>query len=226
VITVDITNSLPEVAGKVGDVPEVFAAAFPAHVELMVRYASWLAGPGIQRGLLGPREADRLWDRHLLNSVAITELIPAGERLVDIGSGAGLPGIALACARPDLHVDLVEPLLRRSTFLSEVVRDLALGNRVRVVRGRADDSAVLAQVRDATYVTARAVASLQKLSGWVYPMLASKGNLLAIKGDRADEELQAYRPSVSGAGLDIVGVVECGQTLVDPPVRVVHLRRR
>ncbi len=135
------------------------------------------------RGLLGPREADRLWERHLVNSAAAAAALPtAGGLLADVGSGAGLPGIPLAILRPDLTVRLVEPLLRRATFLTEVVAALGLAN-VEVVRARAED---LHGAWTAATVTARAVAPLDRLAGWCLPLVAPGGSLLALKGDRAD----------------------------------------
>ena len=126
------------------------------------RYAQILAGAGVERGLIGPREADRLWDRHLLNSVALAELLDPGDQIADIGSGAGLPGIPLALARPDLRVTLIEPLLRRSDFLREVIDDL--GVDITVVRGRAEEQAVRQRVGEMDAVVSRAVASLDKLT--------------------------------------------------------------
>ncbi|HST47080.1 16S rRNA (guanine(527)-N(7))-methyltransferase RsmG [Jatrophihabitans sp.] len=190
-----------------------------------MRYAGWLAGPGTVRGLLGPREVPRLWERHLLNSVALAELLPDRARLVDIGSGAGLPGLAVACVRPDLTVDLVEPLLRRTDFLTEVVTDLDLGQQVRVVRGRAEDSAVLDKVGSAQFVTARAVAPLDRLVRWSFPLLRPGGSLLALKGTGAEDELTEHQQFLSRMRAEVRGVIECGAELVDPPTRIVHLVR-
>ena len=119
--------------------PSSVAGVFHARLPLVEAYADWLAGPGIERGLIGPREVPRLWDRHVLNCAALAEVVPPGRRVADVGSGAGLPGLVLAIARPDLRVTLIEPLLRRTTFLEEVVADLGLGEQVTVVRGRADE---------------------------------------------------------------------------------------
>ncbi|MEO7263173.1 MAG: 16S rRNA (guanine(527)-N(7))-methyltransferase RsmG [Jatrophihabitantaceae bacterium] len=207
--------------------PEVVFSRFsPAAAELLVRYAGWLAGPGVSRGLLGPREASRLWDRHLLNSVALAELLPPHARLVDIGTGAGLPGLAVACVRPDLMVDLVESLLRRTDFLTEVVTALGLGDQVRVVRGRAEDIAVLDTVGSAQFVTARAVAPLDRLVRWSFPLLHPGGSLLAIKGAGAEDEVRAHQPFLTRIRAEVRGVIECGAELVNPPTRVVHLVRR
>jgi 16S rRNA (guanine527-N7)-methyltransferase len=207
--------------------PEVIWQRFGSDgAELLVRYAGWLAGPGTVRGLLGPREVSRLWDRHLLNSVAITELLPDRARLVDIGTGGGLPGLALACVRPDLSVDLVESLLRRTDFLTEVVADLGLGNRVRVIRGRAEDSAVIDTVGSAEFVTARAVAPLDRLVRWSFPLLRPGGSLLALKGASAEDEVAEHQQFLTRSRAEVRGVIECGAELVDPPARVVHLVRR
>jgi 16S rRNA (guanine527-N7)-methyltransferase len=205
--------------------PAVVFERFPAEVPQLVRYADWLAGPGSVRGLIGPREVPRLWDRHLLNSVALAELLPSGARLVDIGTGAGLPGVALAIVRPDLRVDLVESLLRRTDFLSEVVADLGLAERVRVVRGRAEDRAVTELVGGAGYVTARAVAPLDKLVRLSFPLLVRGGSLLAMKGSSAEDELARYAAELAKARAEVCGVVECGVGLIDPPTRVIHLVR-
>lgn len=149
-------------------------------------YAELLATVGVQRGLIGPREAPRLWERHLLNCAALTELLPPAADVCDLGSGAGLPGVVLAIRRPDLQVTLVEPLLRRSTFLTEVVECLAL-TRVEVVRGRAED---LHGVRQFDIVTARALAPLPRLLAWSMPLVRPGGQLLALKGSGATAELR------------------------------------
>lgn len=160
------------------------AEVFGQHFESAKRYVDILATRGMEWGLLGPREESRLWDRHLLNSVALADLIPDGSTVADVGSGAGLPGLPLAILRPDLEVDLVEPLLRRATFLGEAVDELGLGGRVRVVRGRAEDHR---QTYDA--VVARAVAPLDRLVGWCAPLRAADGQLLALKGQSAEQEM-------------------------------------
>jgi len=206
--------------------PAVVLERFADQAELLVRYAELLAGPGTVRGLLGPRELPRLWDRHLLNCIAVAELVPTGARMVDIGSGAGLPGLAIACVRPDLRVDLVESLLRRTDFLTEVVDALGLADRVRVIRGRAEDGPVIAQAGGAPVVTARAVAPLDKLVRWAAPLLAPGGSLLALKGDTAEQELAAHQSMLRRSRMESAGVMECGVGLVDPPTRVVRLIKR
>ncbi|MFZ2259463.1 MAG: 16S rRNA (guanine(527)-N(7))-methyltransferase RsmG [Luteococcus japonicus] len=148
------------------------------------RYVDILGTKGIEWGLMGPREKDRLWDRHILNSAALADLIPEGSTVVDVGSGAGLPGIPLAILRPDLEITLLEPLLRRFTFLGETVDDLGLAKRVTVQRGRAEDCD---QVFDV--VTCRAVANVSKLLGWCTPLFYPNGKLVALKGESVDQEI-------------------------------------
>jgi 16S rRNA (guanine527-N7)-methyltransferase len=205
--------------------PEVAGRLLGDQLPLMRRYAGWLGGDAVVRGLLGPREAPRLWDRHLLNCVVVGELLPVGAEIVDIGSGAGLPGLVLACARPDLSVVLVEPLLRRSMFLEEVVTDLGLQSQVTVLRGRADDPDIARRLRDSEWVTARAVAPLDRLATWCAPFLRSGGQLLAIKGAQAEVELAAAGKRLRSLSLSSRGVVECGVGVIDPPTRVVVLQR-
>lgn len=153
-----------------------------------------LASDGIKRGLIGPREGSRLWSRHVLNSTAVAQALPEGTvaadqpvTVCDVGSGAGLPGIPLALARPDIAVRLVEPLLRRTTFLEEVVAELAMS--VNVIRGRADESTTIALAGGNDVVTARAVAPLAKLAKWCAPLLRDGGQLIALKGETAAVEL-------------------------------------
>jgi len=206
--------------------PSVLAEHFPSEaVATLTRYAAWLADAGIVRGLVGPREVPRLWERHLMNSVALSELLPAGTRLVDIGTGAGLPGLAIACVRPDLRVDLVESLQRRRDFLTEVVSDLELDDRVRVVRGRAEDAAVVSTVGAAPFVTARAVAPLGRLVTWALPLLAPDGVLLALKGSAAEDELSAAADVIRAKTSRQPRVLECGVGWVEPPTRVVEVVR-
>ncbi|WP_245840954.1 16S rRNA (guanine(527)-N(7))-methyltransferase RsmG [Propionicimonas paludicola] len=142
-------------------------------------------------GLLGPREGERLWDRHVLNSVALAPLLPEGATVVDVGSGAGLPGLPLALYRPDLKVTLLESLLRRSEFLELAVEELGLSDRVQVVRARAEDHRGSYQV-----VTARAVAPLDRLVGWCVPLVAPGGAIVALKGASASAELAASAGSL------------------------------
>lgn len=201
------------------DVPDGAAEVFGAGLGTAQRYAALLASAGVERGLLGPREVDRLWERHLLNCAVVAELIEPGERVVDIGSGAGLPGLALAIARPDVTVTLVEPLLRRSTFLREAVAEL--GVAVAVVRGRAEDAAVRDEVGGADAVTSRAVAPLDRLTGWSLPLLRDGGRMLAIKGERAAGEVAEHRRGMAALGAEDVRVVKCGEAFLAVPATVV-----
>jgi 16S rRNA (guanine527-N7)-methyltransferase len=161
----------------------------------VLRFAEVLADAGVARGLIGPREVPRLWERHLLNCAQILPAFEQGQRVCDLGSGAGLPGVVLALARPDLDVTLLEPMLRRTTFLQEVVAELGL-ERVGVIRGRAEDHAGAGF----DVVTARAVAPLDRLVRLALPMCRPGGRLLAMKGESAAEELDAAGPVLRKAG--------------------------
>lgn len=205
--------------------PPAAAEAFGDRLDLAVRYAELLAGPGIERGLLGPREADRLWERHILNSAAVAELIEPGARIVDIGSGAGLPGLPIAIARPDVTVWLVEPMLRRTEFLSLVLEELGAGLAVEVVRGRAADPAVRAGLAGADAAVSRAVAGLATLTGWSLPLLRPGGRMLAVKGDRATAEVAEGREEMTRMGAVDIEVVCCGDRYLERPATVVVAAR-
>ena len=193
----------------------------PDRLPLAERYVRWLAGAGVVRGLIGPREGERLWERHLLNCAVLGEAVPQQATVADIGSGAGLPGLVLAIARPDLHVTLVEPLLRRTTFLEEVVFDLGLGNCV-VRRARAEE---LHGIAEYDAVTARAVAPLARLLRWSMPLVTPGGALLAMKGASATEEIRAAGAELGRLGCGAPEVVALGGAHVDPPTTVVRVVR-
>lgn len=196
-------------------------ARYPAATDGLTQYAELLADAGVTRGLIGPREQPRLWSRHLANSAVLEELVAPEVRVVDVGSGAGLPGLPLALVRPDLRVVLVEPLLRRATFLQEAVAALGLASRVEVRRSRAEDlTGPLGDV-----VTARAVAPLDRLAAWTLPLLSVGGALLALKGQAATEEAQLAGPALARLGGGPADVVQCGIGVVDPPTTVVRVRR-
>ena len=163
--------------------PELLAH-FPGREEQIQRYAELLSSTGIERGLIGPKEGDRIWERHIANCIPITTIIPNGVRVGDIGSGAGLPGIVIALARPDLKVSLIEPLQRRVDFLNEVIAELALD--VEVIRGRAERVKKQFEI-----VTARAVAPLEKLIQISWHMIPRGGSLMAIKGESAADEISS-----------------------------------
>jgi 16S rRNA (guanine527-N7)-methyltransferase len=204
--------------------PPAAEQLFGERLQLVQRYATRLAGDGVVRGLIGPREVPRLWDRHLLNCAVVADLLPVGARVVDVGSGAGLPGIVLACRRADLIVDLVDSLARRVAFLNEVVDELELGSRVHVVHGRAEDPATLGKVGATPWVTARAVAPLDRLVRWCLPLLELGGTLLAMKGAQAESEVQTHKAAIGRLGGE-VSIMTCGRDVLETPVKVVAIRR-
>jgi len=195
---------------------EVLAQSYPDAMTLLESYHHWLATAGIERGLIGPREVERLWDRHIANCAVVEELIPAGSLVYDVGSGAGLPGLVLSIVRPDLRVGLIEPLLRRANFLTEVINDLALSDRVSVYRDRAEQ----VKLSKADVVTARAVAPLSKLLQWTLPLTRTGGLILAMKGTAAQDEIVEAKSVLNGRSAQIV---MCGQGIVDPQTTVVRV---
>jgi 16S rRNA (guanine527-N7)-methyltransferase len=190
---------------------------FGDNLALINRYVDLLATWGIDRGLIGPREAPRLWERHILNCAVVTPRVPVGAAVADVGSGAGLPGLVWAIARPDLTVTLIEPLLRRSTFLSEVIGELDLPNAF-VVRGRAEEVSDTFDV-----VTARAVADLGKLSRWCLPLVRPGGVLLALKGESAAAEVEMWNGAMRRSGATDIVVTSYGD--VEMPTTVVEVGR-
>ena len=184
------------------------------------RYVELLATDGVTRGLIGPRETARLWDRHLLNCALVAELVPDQGEVVDIGSGAGLPGVVLAMLRPRLQVVLLEPLLRRSVFLEECVSALDLPNAT-VVRARAEEKA--ASSISADVATARAVAPLDRLVGWAAGLLRPGGQLLAVKGQSALAELEAAEPVLSRLGVQSAEVLQAGHGSVISATTIVRV---
>lgn len=183
-------------------------------------FAGILADTGVSHGLIGPREVPILWERHILNCAVIEDAFPERSRIVDVGSGAGLPGIALAVARPDLDLHLVEPMQRRTEWLQQTVTDLGLDN-VTVHRGRAEEfHGSLA----APFVTARAVARLDKLARWCFPLLEPHGTLVAMKGRSAEEELAATTKALRKLGLVEATVTRHGEATLDEPTLTVDCR--
>ena len=192
---------------------------FGERLDLAERFVQHLATTGIERGLLGPREVPRLWSRHVLNCAVTAELFPAGATVADVGSGAGLPGVALAIARPDLTFTLIEPLERRVTGLKEVVEDLELENVV-VFRGRAEEA--IGKVT-ADVVTARAVSALGGLAAMTIPILAGNGQVLAIKGQSAADEVTKAAKLIRKLGGRKTVVLQVGDGLLEQPTTVVRI---
>lgn len=200
--------------------PELARRVFSSErLPLIEAYAASLATDGVIRGLIGPREAPRLWERHLLNCAVLGEVIPQGAAVCDIGSGAGLPGVVLAIARPDLSVTLVEPLLRRSTYLAEVREQLNLSN-VTVVRARAEE---LHGKLTFDVVTSRAVAPLERLLGWSMPLVAPEGTLLAMKGSSISDEIAAASRALTRLGCTTPVVLELGADIISPQTFAVQV---
>lgn len=209
-----------DVSRETPSAPESARRAFSSdRLALAEQYAELLATDGVVRGLIGPREVPRLWERHLLNCAAVAEVMPEGFTVCDVGSGAGLPGLVLAIARPDLQVTLVEPLLRRTTFLEEVVEKLALDN-VTVIRGRAE-----ALHRKASYdvVTSRAVAPLGRLLTWCMPLVAPTGAMVAMKGSSVQDEIEQASTELRHFRCEEPEIVPVGEELLPEPACVLRV---
>lgn len=203
--------------------PELAGTIFGPRLDLARHYAELLADIGVEWGILGPHEIDRIWERHLLNCGVVAELLEPGERVADIGSGAGLPGLPILIAQPELRVVLIESLLRRTEFLRMAVTELGLD--VEVVRGRAEDAAVRQSAGGCDVVVSRAVAALDKLARWSMPLLRPGGRMLAIKGERAPDEVREHRRVMTELGAVDARVVVCGVKYLSPPTTVVMARR-
>jgi 16S rRNA (guanine527-N7)-methyltransferase len=203
--------------------PESASTIFGKALAAAVQFAELLAAVGIERGVIGPREVDRLWERHLLNSAVVGERIPNGMRVIDIGSGAGLPGVPLGLARPDLDVTLLEPMARRVAWLEEVVQTVRLS--ATVLRGRAEEPDIKRQLAGADIVVARAVAPLDKLWGWTAPLLRPGGRLVALKGESAEVEAMRDSAAVQRAGGSPPVVERCGVGLLETPTTVIEIER-
>ena len=198
--------------------PEAAVRVFGELIPQAERFAELLATSGAQRGLIGPREVPRLWDRHVLNCAVVAEVLDGADHVLDVGSGAGLPGIALALAAPDTRVTLVEPMLRRTVWLEEVVQELDLTDRVTVIRSRAEN---LPSDVTAPVVTARAVARLSTLAPWCLPLVDVGGRMIALKGSSAPQEVEEAAGVLQRLGGGAVDVVDCGQELLEVPTTVV-----
>lgn len=205
---------------------EVLVERFGDSAVGLQSYAKFLADQGTVRGLIGPREVDRLWERHILNCAVLAlpehDLLPHNSTVIDVGSGAGLPGLVWAIVRPDLTVTLVESMKRRTEFLEEAVEILDLGERVSVVRARAEEVNGSLQ---ADVTTARAVAALPKLLGWLSPLTSVNGQIIAMKGESAAKELTEAQPETTKLGLKLGRVIEVTDPLLDQPTYVTVLAK-
>lgn len=212
-VTDEVFDTQPSAA------PSGAAAVFGDRMPLALQFVEILADTGVSHGLIGPREVPRLWERHVLNCAVIEDAFPEGAKLIDVGSGAGLPGVALAITRPDLDIHLVEPMQRRTDWLTTTVTDLGLSN-VTVHRGRAEE---FAGVLAAPFVTARAVARIAKLARWCVPLLDGRGTVVAMKGRSAQEELDADRRELNKLGLVADALSSHGSTILDEPTLTLDL---
>jgi 16S rRNA (guanine527-N7)-methyltransferase len=203
-----VITAVPRPERERPDIRAAIAAAFGDRAGLAETYADYLCTAGIERGLLGPHEADRVWERHILNCTALSTLIPPAARVVDLGSGAGLPGIPLAISRPDIEMVLLEPLQRRVQFLADCCELLSLPN-LSVHRGRA----AAGLPKPADVVVARAVASLEKLLGLSAHLLVDNGTLLALKGATAADEVEQMRENGAGE-MELLSVPAPGRAAV------------
>lgn len=206
--------------------PESAERLFGEQLPKAVAYAALLGGDGVAHGHLGPREVSRVWTRHLNNSAMLADLLPEDAVVVDVGSGAGLPGIPMAVRRPDLFVVLLEPMQRRCDFLARAVAEVGLGDRVTVTRGRADDRTTVAALGPQDWVVARAVAPFNRLVRWCLPLLAPAGRLLALKGESAVTEVAQHRDEILRLGVAPPTVVELGGTASDERTWVVSVQQR
>lgn len=214
-----VAQPAPELQGREAEAAQ---SLFGDRLELAQRYVEHLASSGIVRGLIGPREAPRLWGRHVLNCAVVEELIPQDARVADVGSGAGLPGLCLAIARPDLELTLIEPLERRVTWLNEIVQDLQLEN-VQVLRARGEQVEELPGGSAPDVVTARAVSALGGLLDFTLPLLQGSGELLALKGRSAQQEIDKARKQLKRHRVAQTGVLTLGSELLEEPTTVVRV---
>lgn len=197
--------------------PDAARIIFGDRLEVVSTYVDMLSDAGVVRGLIGPREVPRLWERHILNCGVVAPALPAGASVADIGSGAGLPGMVWAIARPDVAMTLIEPLLRRTSFLEEVASDLGVDN-VTVLRSRAEDVRTQYDI-----VTSRAVAALDKLARWSLPLVRPGGQMWAIKGSSAAEEIREAQSTVRAAKGTNARVTTYGEGVVDTPTTMVMI---
>lgn len=204
--------------------PPAAAELFGDNLDKAIAYHESLATDGSVRGFIGPREIPRLWDRHILNCAVIGEAMDQGISVADVGSGAGLPGIPLALARPDLTITLIEPLLKRSVYLVEIVEQLGLDS-VTVIRGRAEEKVVRKQVGHVDVVTSRAVAPLGRLAGWSLPLVKIGGRMIAMKGSSVAEEIERDAKDIRRAGGGATDVFTVGETLLDEPTTLISIKR-
>jgi 16S rRNA (guanine527-N7)-methyltransferase len=199
--------------------PDTAEGVFGSQIGLARQYAQKLANDSDELGLLGPRELDKIWSRHILNSAVVAELIKPGDLVADVGSGAGLPGIPMAIAAPESNFVLIEPMERRASWLQEVVGELDLEN-VEVIRARAEE----VEGGEFDVVTARAVAALDKLLRLCVPLLKPGGKVIALKGSKAPEEILEAQKLKKKLKIESFEIVVCGENFLAEPTSVVETR--
>ena len=224
-----MSEPISEAAAELEPVPplqgperEAAHSLFGERVPLAERFVEHLCTTGITHGLLGPREVPRMWGRHVLNCAVLGPELPESATVADVGSGAGLPGIALALVRPDVEFTLIEPMERRVDWLEMVIKDLGMEN-VQIIRARAEEVAdeVMADV-----VTARAVSALKKLIPMTVPLLDDEGHLIFLKGRSAQEEIEAAQKVLKRFRLRAPEIQALGQDVLEEPTTIVRTRRR
>lgn len=202
--------------------PEGGAEHFGDSWPLLTQFADMIVREGEKRGLVGPRELDRLWTRHILNSTAVLDLIPQGAKVIDVGSGAGFPGLVIAMCRPDCRVTLVDSMERRCTWLQDAIDELGL-TQTHVKHARAED---LIGSLSAEIVTARAVARLKKLLPWTLPLVSHQGAVLALKGRSVEEEIDEAVPQLRKYKAAYADVHEVTPFGTDEPTRVAEIGKK
>ena len=196
--------------------PEYAERIFGSGIETARGYVRALARDSDLLGLLGPRELDKIWSRHILNSAVVAELIQSGSKVADVGSGAGLPGIPMAIVQPKAKFVLIEPMERRANWLLDVIDELGLTN-VRVLNQRAEE----VRQYDFDVVTARAVSALDKLLRLCIPLLKPGGSVLALKGSKAADEIEVAKKLQKKLRIESFQIVLCGDEILPEPTAVV-----
>jgi 16S rRNA (guanine527-N7)-methyltransferase len=200
--------------------PKEAQEVFGEYIGQARQYFDLLVRDGDLLGLIGPRELPKLWSRHILNSAVVADLIEDGQVVADVGSGAGFPGIPMAILRPKVKFVLIEPMERRANWLADVVVPTLGLENVKVLRGRAEE----APLRNYDVTTARAVSALPKLLRMLVPLTAPGGQVLAMKGSKAQDEIEESKSLAKKLKLESFEIVTVGEKLLIDPTTVVRVR--